>query len=53
MTANDLIRRIQRITNQLTSGDIPIKIDGKDSDRYYLELIESGKGYYVNIKTND
>jgi len=33
----------------LSTGDIPIKLNGKDIE-CVIELIENGKGYYINIK---
>ena len=49
MTANEFIRRLQTKTSMLSTGDIPIKLNGKDIE-CVIELIESGKGYYINIK---
>ena len=51
MTANALIRRLSKKVQMLTSGDVPIKLNGAELD-CYIELIENGKGYYINIKTN-
>ena len=49
MTANEFIRRIQTKVSMLSTGDIPIKLNGEDIE-CVIELIENGKGYYINIK---
>ena len=49
MTANEFVRRIQTKVSMLSTGDIPIKLNGKDIE-CVVELIENGKGYYINIK---
>ena len=49
MTVNEFVRRIQAKVSMLSTGDIPIKLNGKDIE-CVIELIENGKGYYINIK---
>ena len=49
MTVNEFVRRIQTKVSMLSTGDIPIKLNGKDIE-CVIELIENGKGYYINIK---
>ena len=49
MTVNEFVRRIQTKASMLSTGDIPIKFNGKDIE-CVIELIENGKGYYINIK---
>ena len=49
MTVSEFIRRIQQKVQMLSSADIPIKYNGQDID-CIIELIENGKGYYINIK---
>ena len=49
MTVSEFIRRIQQKVQMLSSADIPIKFNGKDIE-CVIELIENGKGYYINIK---
>ena len=53
MTANELIKRIQKKVMTLSSGDIPIKYNGKDID-WDVQLIGSNKeGFYINITDNE
>lgn len=49
MTVNEFIKRILAKVSMLSTGDIPIKLNGKDIE-CVIELIENGKGYYINIK---
>ena len=49
MTANELIRRLQQKVNMLSTGDIPIKYNGRDMD-VSVELMEENDGYYINIQ---
>lgn len=49
MTVNEFVRRIQTKASMLSTGDIPIKFNGKDIE-CVIELIENGKGYYINVK---
>lgn len=49
MTVNEFVRRIQTKVSMLSTGDIPIKLNGKDIE-CVIELIENGNGYYINIK---
>ena len=49
MKANEFIKRILAKVSMLSTGDIPIKLNGQDIN-CVIELIENGKGYYINIK---
>ena len=51
MTLNGLIEKLTFISRQLTSGDIPLKVDGKEVD--INATLEGEQGNYwcnINIK---
>lgn len=49
-TLNQLINKSVKITRQLTSGDIPIKMNGKLINIDLL--LEKDNNYYVDLKIN-
>ena len=63
MTLNDLIINAKGITDQLTSGSIPIMMNGKEvyinltlckklHGQYYIELLIKSDGEYGELKNS-
>jgi len=50
MTANELIRKLRKEVAKLTSGDIPIKIDGTRILGAEVKLDEDESGLFIDIQ---
>ena len=50
MTANDLLRKLQKEVGKLSTGDIPVRLDDHFVAELDVELCEGKEGYYINIK---
>ena len=51
MTANDIIRQLTSIVYQFTSGEIIVRMNGKEVD-YRFEVNSDENGYYINMIDN-
>lgn len=50
MTANGLIRKLQNEVARLSTGDIPISINGIEVDDVDVEYCEGGETDFINIR---
>ena len=51
MTANQLTNLLQACVSVLSSGDVPVMIDGKPLNAE-VYLAGNDGNYYINLKTN-
>ncbi len=53
MTANELFGRLRKVIWMLTSGDIPVTINGKSVEITDVTLEGSNGNYWCDIKTKE
>jgi len=50
MTANELIRKLQDKVARLSSGDVPIKLDGISISDAEVKIVADESGLFIDIQ---